>query len=63
MLPAGSESWSEGAETLSTRESDAADVQVSVGSCSPSWLHISLAVLVLFAISGSHLLSLAVLQL
>lgn len=39
MLPAGSESWSEGAEMLSTGEADAADVQVSEGSFSPSWLH------------------------
>ncbi|KFW11977.1 Hermansky-Pudlak syndrome 1 protein, partial [Fulmarus glacialis] len=38
---AGSESWSEGAEMLGTGEADAADVQVSKGSCSPSQLHTS----------------------
>lgn len=38
MLPAGSESWSEGTEMLGTGEADAADVQVSKGSCGPSQL-------------------------
>ena len=41
VLTAGSESWSEGAEMLDTAEADAADVQVSKGSHSPSWLHAS----------------------
>lgn len=41
LLPAGSESWLEDAEILSTGEADAADVQVSEGSCSPSQLHTS----------------------
>lgn len=43
MLPAGSESWSEGAEMLGTGEADSADVQVSKGSCSPSQLYTSSA--------------------
>lgn len=43
VLPAGSESWSEGAEMLGTGEADSADVQVSKGSCSPSQLRTSSA--------------------
>lgn len=41
VLPAGSESWLEGAEMLGTGEADAADVQVSKGSCGPPQLHAS----------------------
>lgn len=50
LFPAGSESWLEDAEILSTGEAEAADVQVSEGSCSPS-SSTPQPVLVLFAVS------------